>query len=82
MGIFLERNPAHDVGKAVTLTCAARNRLHNARGYSPVQRVCGSQPRVPGALDEEYFSIGEHDARTEEGEVLKDMRMRADAAEA
>ena len=82
IGIFLERNPSYDVAKSVTVTCAARNRLHNARGYSPVQRVFGSQPRLPGGLDEEYFSIAENDSRTQEGKVLEDMRMRADAAEA
>ncbi len=32
IAIFLDKNPRVEPRKAVTITCAARNRLHNARG--------------------------------------------------
>ena len=82
IAIFLDKNPRIEPCKAVTITCAARNRPHNARGYSPVQRVFGSQPRLPGQLDEEYFFLGEQDLRPDDTNYMKDMELRADASEA
>ncbi len=52
--IFMDKNPEVEPKRAVSVACAARNRLHDARGYSPVQRDVGSQPWLPGQLDEEY----------------------------
>ena len=82
LAIFVDKNPETDMKHAVVITCAARNRLHNARGFSPVQRVFGTTPHMPGSLDEEYFNVGEQSVRTEESDILDDMRMRADACEA
>ena len=82
LAIFMDKNPETDMKHAVVLTCAARNRLHNARGFSPVQRVFGTTPHMPGSLDEEYFTVGEQSMRTEESAILDDMRMRQDACEA
>ena len=73
IAIFLDKNRDVEPKKAVVITCAARNRLHNARGWSPVQRVFGAQPRLPGQLDEEYFFLGEQDLRRDDSNYMKDM---------
>ena len=82
IAIFMDKNRDVEPKKSVVITCAARNRLHNARGWSPVQRVFGAQPRLPGQLDEEYFFLGEQDLRRDDSNYMKDMEMRADACEA
>ncbi len=58
LAIFAEKIWETDMKYAVIITCAARKRLHNARGFSPMQRVFGTMPRMPCSLDEEYFNAG------------------------
>ena len=80
---FLERE--HQVRReqvALRWTCAARNRYHSVRGFSPQQWVLGTDPRVGDVL-EDPFNLAEQTAAAYDDPAesfVKNIQRRKDAA--
>ena len=57
--------PMDSLKKAIAYTLAARNRLRNVKGYSPIQRVFGFQPHIPATLSDADYRLSEQSAASD-----------------
>ena len=57
--------PTDSLKKAIAYTLAARNRLRNVKGYSPIQRVLGFQPHIPATLSDAGYRLSEQAAASD-----------------
>ena len=83
LALYHDKHPRDNLRKSLRITCEARNWLRGVKGYSPLQRVLGVCPSLPGAIADEEFKLGEASAAQDEvSEFAKNTQWRADAAQA
>ena len=80
---FEKMYPLDSLKKAIAYTLAARNRLRNVKGYSPIQRVLGFQPHIPATLSDADYLLSEQSAASDPTSSLsQDLERRREAQKA
>ena len=75
--------PLDSLKKAIAYTLAARNRLRNVKGHSPIQRVLGFQPHIPATLSDADYRLKEQAAASDPTSSLsQDLERRREAQKA
>ena len=75
--------PLDSLKKAIAYTLAARNRLRNVKGYSPIQRVLGFQPHIPATFSDADYHLSEQAAVSDPTSSLsQDLERRREAQKA